>query len=103
VASAKSQKIYRYDAAAQSPMLYFQSSVKYETYWRNDIDQPSKWYSDKPFLLVQFHNSKLYPDNVTDSLGEPCEIVVPAVEQFSKNLLFQLPAPIGTQKPFIHY
>ena len=69
IASKKGQKIFRFDAAAQQKTLYCQLD-KYETYWRNDIAEGSKWTSDAPFLLAQYVNSASYPDNQNGE-GDP--------------------------------
>jgi hypothetical protein len=101
IASKDNQKIYRFDANQQSENLYCALN-KYQTYWRNDIAEGSRWRSDAPFLLVQYINSASYPDNVNGQ-GDPAEVVVPPVEQFTKTAVFQLPISVGTVTPYTNY
>lgn len=101
IGTKKGQKIYRFDASAQQNTLYCVVG-KYEPYWRNDIAEGSRWSSDAPFLLVQYINSASYPDNYNGN-GDPAEVVVPPVEQFTKKAVFQLPISIGNQNPYTNY
>lgn len=101
IGSKKDQKIFRFEGSSQQSTLYCQLG-KYETYWRNDILEGSRWSSDAPFLLVQYINSASYPDNYTGN-GDPAEVAVPAVEVFQKTSVFQLPISIGNQTPYTNF
>ncbi len=97
------QVIYRYDNAMQMTQTYFSAGgKKYDSYWRNDIDQGSHWFSDAPFLLVQYINSSSYPDNVNGQ-GDPAEVVINSSDQFTKDVVFQTPISIGNQSPYTNY
>jgi hypothetical protein len=65
---------------------------KYQTYMRHDIDEASKWKSDKPFLLVQYINSTDYPETgANNGIGDPAMVVVPPLSLFEKEFVFQTP------------
>src|SRR5205823_5849117 len=74
IVSQKGQRIERYsfDAGSSTGVTYnyFQSFKKYDLYDRNDIAEPSRFFSDAPFLLVQYSNSQTYPDGV-NSQSDP--------------------------------
>ncbi len=95
------QVVYRYDAKTKSN-VYFNAHKKYDTYWRNDIDQASRWTSDTAFLLVQYINSSTYPDN-QNGQGDPAEVVLSPVENYGKSVAFQTPIAIGNQSPYTNY
>ncbi|MDP4198686.1 MAG: T9SS type A sorting domain-containing protein [Bacteroidota bacterium] len=82
--------------------VYFSSSKAFDFYWRSDVDQSSTWSSDQPFLLVQYHNSASYPDNV-DGSGDPSEVVLTPKEEYMKSILFQAPVTIGKNGSFVNY
>ncbi|MDP4200281.1 MAG: hypothetical protein Q8902_12020, partial [Bacteroidota bacterium] len=102
IATKAGQVIKRYDNDRQQDQIYFTASKKYDFYWRNDIDQGSRWSSDQPFLLVQYINSSSYPDNVNGQ-GDPAEVVVPSSDQFTKQVVFQTPISIGNKTPYTNY
>lgn len=101
IGTKKGQKIYRFESSSQQSTLYCQVG-KYETYWRNDIAEGSRWTSSAPFLLVQYMNSASYPDN-QNGKGDPSEVSVPSIEMFPKSSVFQIPASVGSQTPYDNY
>jgi hypothetical protein len=77
---------------------------KYQSYMRHDIDEASKWSSDKPFLLVQYCNSTDYPDpGSNNGIGDPNMTIVNSVEQFSPYVLFQTPKIRTAEIQFRNY
>lgn len=102
IATKPGQIIRRYDSDRQQDEVHFLASGKYDYYWRNDINQASRWTSDTAFLLVQYMNSSTYPDNAPGS-GDPSEVVLPPIEQFTKSVLFQSATVTGNQTPFANY
>lgn len=102
IATKPGQIIYRYDNDIQQEQTYYLSSKVYDSYWRNDIDQPSRWTSIAPFLLVQYINSPSYPDNFVGS-GFPAEVIINPIEHFSSDVLFQTADSSGTQQAYTNY
>ncbi len=96
------QIIQRYDNSTGQDVPYFLSSKKYDTYWRNDVDQGSRWHSDTSFLVVQYINSSSYPDN-QNGQGDPSEVILQPVEGYAKSVVFQTPAGIGNQTKYTNY
>jgi hypothetical protein len=77
---------------------------KNETYMRHDIDEASKWHSDKPFMLVQYCNSTDYPTpGANNQIGDPNMTVINPVEQFAPFVLFQTPSIQAGTGPFKNY
>lgn len=77
---------------------------KNETYMVHDVADASKWYSDKPFMLVQYCNSTDYPTpGANAQIGDPNMTVVNPVEQFEKFVLFQTPKISPGTGPFRNY
>ncbi len=68
---------------------------KYEFYFRPDIEEPSQWTSDYPFMLVQYINSTEWettqPGGNPTPLGDPAMVVVNSVEQYVPKIIFQTP------------
>jgi hypothetical protein len=55
---------------------------------------PSQWTSDAPFELIQFVPSAKFgapAAGTTRNQGDPAEVVINAVDQFSKKIIFQTP------------
>lgn len=75
---------------------------KFEHYMRHDIDEASKWSSDKPFMLVQYCNSTSYGGG-NDGIGDPNMTVVNPVEQYAPFVLFQTPKISAAQIQFRNY
>ena len=101
VGTKANQLIYRTDPVA-GRQLYCTLDSQYHFYWRNDIDQPSKWESADPFMLVQYINSATYPDGV-NAQGDPAEVVLPPVEEWPKSVVFQVAGVIGNESPYKNY
>ena len=101
IGTTANQIIYRSDPTT-GKQQYCVLGAQYSTYFRPDIDQPSKWESDEPFLVVQYINSATYPDGVIGQ-GDPSMVVLPPVEQWTKDVTFQTPISIGNQSPFKNY
>lgn len=55
--------------------------------WRDTVlKEPVYWSSDEPFLLTQFMSS-----STSGAYGDPAMVIVPPVEQFVNQSLFQFP------------
>jgi hypothetical protein len=78
---------------------------KYETFYRHDIEEASRWESDKPFLIAQYCNSTEWPgDGVNNNgIGDPAMTIVNAVEQFSPKVIFQTPTIATGASAFTNY
>lgn len=92
IASEDNQYIYR---VSQSGRRQHAQLNKYEYYFRHDIEDASRWESDKPFLLAQYCNSTSwpgYPTTITNNgIGDPAYTIVNSVEQYTKKVVFQTP------------
>lgn len=65
---------------------------KFEHYIRHDIDEASRWQSNKPIMLVQYINSTDYPATGANSgIGDPAMVVIPPTSLYEKDVLFQTP------------
>ena len=74
---------------------------QYGIYW-DELALGQKFWSDQPFLVVEYHNSSSYPDNSVGS-GDPAEVHINPREQFTDTILFQTPQSIGNIKPYFNY
>ncbi len=101
IGTKANQIIYRSDPTYPKS-VYTILGAQYGCYLRDDIDQPSRWTSDDPFLLVQYINSATYPDGVNAD-GDPAEVVLCPVEQWTKSVITQTPISIGNQSPYKNY
>lgn len=101
IGTKPNQIIYREDPTYPKSVYCILGS-QYSTYLRDDIDQASSWTSDDPFLLVQYINSSTYPDGA-NAQGDPAEVVINPVEQWTKTVVFQTPVSIGNQSPYKNY
>ena len=55
--------------------------------WRDtSLKEPAYWTSDEPFLLTQFMSS-----STSGAYGDPAMVIVPPVEQFVNQSMFQFP------------
>ncbi|MFI5201374.1 MAG: choice-of-anchor D domain-containing protein [Candidatus Kapaibacterium sp.] len=75
-------------------------SGKYDIAWE-EYEKAQKFYSDAPFMLVEYINSSTYPDHKNGN-GDPAEVVINSKEQYTKTVVFETPAPFGTF-PYTHY
>jgi hypothetical protein len=68
----------------------------------HDIDKPSRWSSDKPFMLVQYCNGTDWPESgANNGIGDPSMMVINPLENFKRRVVFQTPSSSGT--PFTNY
>src|SRR5581483_1798230 len=74
---------------------------QYGIYW-DELQNAQKFWSDAPFMLVEYINSSSYPDN-HNANGDPAEVVVPSREQFSRDPIFETPIAKGSQQPYDNY
>ena len=102
ISSKAHQTIYRMDPNTPAGTPFCTIDAQYGTYLRPDIDQPSRWYSDAPFYLIQYINSATYPDGINGN-GDPAEVIINPVEQYTKTVVFQTPTSIGNQSPYLNY
>jgi hypothetical protein len=102
IASADGQTIYRAD---NTGIHAFAQLNKYSYYRQSDIDVAQKFYSDKPFMLVQYINSTGWPDGGTlnNGIGDPAMVVINAVEQYTPKIIFQTPTILGGQNSFSNF
>lgn len=104
IASEDNQTINR---VSQSGSRIHAVLNKHEYFFRHDIDEASRWESDKPFLLAQYCNSTSWPDYPTkvtnDGIGDPAYTVVNSVEQFVPKVVFQTPTILGGESQFKNY
>jgi len=75
-------------------------SGKYGIAWE-EYEKAQKFYSDAPFLLVEYINSSTYPDHFNGN-GDPAEVVINSKEQYTKTVIFETPGTFGTF-PYTHY
>ena len=101
ISSKANQIIHRYDPVS-GDQQYCVLGAQYDHNFRADINTASRWTSDAPFLLVQYINSATFPDGVNGS-GDPAEVVINGVGQFTKTVVFQTPGSVGNQSPYINY
>ncbi len=100
VASKPGQTIWREDASSGAH-VECQLSNKYDNYW-DELELAQKFWSDAPFLLVEYMNSSTYPDH-DNGQGDPAEVVINPREQYSKDVVFQTPVSVGAQAPYDSY
>ena len=100
ISSKPGQIIYRQDAAS-GKRVECQLNGQYDTYW-DELELAQKFWSDAPFLLVEYINSASYPDHI-NGIGDPAEIVINPREDFSKTVIFQAPVSGGKQLPYTSY
>lgn len=100
VSSKPGQVIYRQDNATG---IHTECIInnKYGTYW-DEEELAQKFWSDAPFMLMEYINSSTFPDNVNGK-GDPAEILINPREQFSKTVVFQTPTSQGSQLPYQNF
>jgi len=81
----------------QATTIQGQYAVDWEEY-----EKAQKFWSDAPFLMVEYINSSSYPDQVNGD-GDPAEVVVNPREQYTKTVVFQTPYSGAGQRPFSNY
>jgi len=94
ISSVPNQVIYRNDDGTKTK-VYCTLGAKYSFYFRADIEDPSQWTSDSPFMLVQYINSTEWETTQAGGnptpLGDPAMVVVNSVEQYVPKIIFQTP------------
>ncbi len=100
VASKAGQTFYRQDYGS-GMHVECQLAGQYDLYW-DELELAQKFWSDAPFMLVEYINSSSYPDGV-NGLGDPAEVVIPSRGQYTKNVVFQTPISAGSQLPYDNY
>jgi hypothetical protein len=94
------QKVYTTDAFAGKHQVAILN--KNQPFWVMDQEVAARWESDKPFFLTQYLNSSTY-DCPSCGFGDPAEVVINPVEQYSKTVVFQTPTSQGSQSPYTNY
>jgi len=89
IGTKANQSIYRADDDGDH--LFALLDHAYDNSAQPDIEKPSKWHSDAPFLLVQYVNSPNYPEPLNGVLGSPAMMIVPPVGGFGHSATVQLP------------
>ena len=100
IASKPGQTIYRSDFTS-GQHVECQLTNKYDVYW-DELESAQKFWSDAPFLLVEYINSSTYPDH-NNGAGDPAEVIINPKEQYSKTVVFQTPVSVGAQAPYDNY
>jgi hypothetical protein len=102
IASVDNQTIYRADNNGTN---LFAQLNKYKYYTQADIDVAQHWYSDKPFMLVQYINSTGWPDggSLNNGIGDPAMVMLCPVEEFATHQLLQTPTIQGGQGSFSNF
>jgi hypothetical protein len=96
VGSQANQTIYRYDATSGSQVFCLLQN-KFDIFWDDgDVDVASRWTSDAPFMLVQYIDSRDYPDSTVKAFGAPAMMVVPPQDKFATSGRVQTPQQIGS-------
>ena len=90
IASADNQTITR---VSQTGTRVHAILNKYEHFYRHDIEDASRWESNKPFLLAQYCNSTEWPGGGINNngIGDPAMTIVNSVEQYTPKVIFQTP------------
>jgi len=95
ISSVPSQTIYRHDCSTGDHVEAV-LGPSFDHYYAEEFGA-NKWYSDQPFMLVQYFNSSTYPDGKQVS-GDPSEVVIYPRESFSKSTIFVTPTYAGAQQ-----
>ncbi len=101
ISSKPGQVIYRENITTGPPQQECVIASPFGTYW-DEIEKAQKFFSDAPFLLVEYINSSSYPDG-KNGFGDPAEVVINPREQYTKTVVFQSPANYGGQLPYDNY
>ncbi len=101
VSSKPGQTIWKYNSAQGGTSQECVIGSKYGTYW-DEIELAQKFWSDAPFMLVEYINSSSYPDHVNGD-GDPAEVVINPREQFTKTVVFESPIPGNGQQAYDNY
>ena len=101
IGSKANQVIDRFDPASGEKQFCV-LGAQYDHLFADSLHTACRWTSDAPFLLVQYINSSTYPDGL-NSQGDPAEVVINGVGQFTKTVVFQTAITIGNQSPYKNY
>ena len=90
IASGDGQTIRRADNTGVHTVAQLN---RYEYFREADIDVAQHYFSNKPFLLVQYLNSTGWPDGgaLNNGVGAPSMVVVPGVNHYTRNAAFIIP------------
>ncbi len=70
--------------------------------YRDEIAGAQKFFSDEPFLVVEYSNSSTYPDGVVGDT-KPAEVHLTPREHYSKTIEFAALQPVGSIDPYTNY
>ncbi len=100
ISSKPGQTIFKYNCN-QGATVECKIDAQYGIYW-DELEHGQKFFSDKPFLAVEYINSATYPDGGTNK-GDPAEAIVTPQEAFTQTVVFQTPQAIGNIVPYTNY
>ncbi len=100
VSSKANQTIWHYDQTLGTQALTT-ISTQYGTFW-DEMQLAQKFWSDAPFMLVEYINSASYPDG-NNGNGDPAEVIINPREQYTKTVVFQTPISLGNVTPYTNY
>jgi len=100
VSSKPGQTIYRQDYQTGQ---HVECSIgnQYGVYW-DELERAQKFWSDAPFMLVQYMNSASYPTNINGN-GDPAEVVIPSRSSFTKTAIIHAATNGTGQQPYANY
>ena len=94
VSSKDSQTIHRYDCST-GDHIECTIDTSLSIRWIEEA-KPSKWYSDAPFMLVQYINGSTYPDG-NNGTGDPAEVALDPKENYTNSCLFIVADSVARQ------
>ncbi len=100
VASKPNQTIWHYNHITGTQEITT-IPTQYGTFWM-EMGLTQKFWSDAPFMLVEYMNSASYPDGVNGS-GDPAEVAINPREQYTKTVIFETPISVGNITPYTNY
>jgi hypothetical protein len=88
ITTKANQTIHRHDL--NGDFLEFSGSATFDHSFDATVSTASKWTSDAPFFLAQYHNSQSYPDwNDDGADGGPSMSKIVDAEQYAPTILYQ--------------
>jgi len=100
VSSVPNQTIYREDCSTGKHTEAV-LGPQFDPYYVEE-EGACKWYSDQPFMLVQYINGSTYPDGFNGN-ADPAEVVMEPTESFAKTILFQVDSSVGSQASYKNF
>ncbi|HZK75354.1 MAG TPA: hypothetical protein VFD13_00450, partial [Candidatus Kapabacteria bacterium] len=100
VSSKPNQTIWHHDQVLGSqpfPAIPNQYGYAWE-----DMELAQKFWSDAPFMVVEYINSASYPDG-KNGYGDPAEVIINPREQYTKTVVFQTPSSQGSAAAYSNY